>query len=190
MGRELLISDLRAKGEEQVATLWRQAREEAERFRLESERDLAAQLGRRESAELEAVQAVHRRRAMAAHRRSAAITTRAEQALSDRLYALARTQLGQAGVGERAAWLAGLAAELPAAAWARVRVNPADAAAARALFPQAEIVADPAIPGGLEVSTADESVCIDNTLNTRLARAWSLLVPELLREAARDETAG
>lgn len=190
MGRDVLINDLRAKGEQQVEGLWREARAEAERLRSEAAATLTAERGRCDLARRQAGEAVHRRRAMAARRQAGAIITRAEQELSDRLADLSRELLGAAWSGDRAALLAGLVAELPAGDWGRVRVHPEDVAAAGRLFPQAEIVADTEVKGGLEVTSSDGAITIDNTLNSRLARIWPLLVPALLREVRQDAPTG
>lgn len=190
MSREVLIHDLRAKGEQQAETLWREARAEAERFRAEAAARVAAERNSCELTGREASQTMHRRRTMAARRRAGEIITRAEQELSDRLYGVARGLLGSEWSGDRAPLLAGLAVELPPGSWERVRVHPLDVAAAGRLFPQAEIVPDAEVLGGVEVSNLEGSVTIDNTLNTRLDRLWSRLVPELLREVRPDGAAG
>jgi vacuolar-type H+-ATPase subunit E/Vma4 len=181
MSREVLINDLRAKGEQQIDTLWREARAEVERFRTEALERVTVERNSCDLTGREARQSLQRRRAMAARRRAGEIITRAEQELGDRLYGLARGLLGAAWSGDRATLLAGLAAELPPGSWGRVRVNPVDVVAVGPLFPAAEIVPDAKVLGGLEVSNRDGSVTIDNTLNTRLERSWSRLVPELLR---------
>ncbi len=190
MSREVLIKDLRAKGEEQIATLWREAREEAEKFRAEAERRLAGEHDRCDLAGREAERAVQRRRTMAARRRAEAIISRAEQELNGRLFDLARELLKGEWSGDRARLLARLASELPPVEWRRVRVNPVDAGTASELFPQAEIVPDPRIPGGLAAISRDGRMTVDNTMPTRLERAWSRLVPEIMREVASDVAPG
>lgn len=190
MSREVLILDLRARGEQQVETLWREARAEVERFRVETAEQLAAELKRCELAAWEGGRAAQRRRSMSARRRAGEIITRAEQALGARLYDLARQLLTGSWSGDRGELLAGLAAELPAGEWGRVRVHPDDAALVTRLFPRAEVIGDTQVEGGLEVSSRDFGVTIDNTLNSRLARIWSRLLPELLREVRQDAPTG
>jgi vacuolar-type H+-ATPase subunit E/Vma4 len=181
MSREVLINDLRAKGEQRIATLWQEARDEVERFRAEAVARVSAERHNYDLTGREARQSLHRRRTMAARRRAGEIITRAERELSDRLYGLARSLLGGAWSGDRATLLAGLAAELPPGSWGWVRVNPEDLVSAGQLFPAAELVPDPEVSGGLAVTSREGSVTIDNTLNTRLERAWFQLIPELLR---------
>lgn len=182
MSREVLINDLRAKGARQIESLWREAREELERYRAESAARVTVERSSCDLTGRETSQALQRRRAMAARRRAGEIVTRAEQELGERLYELARNLLGGDWSGDRSALLAELAAELPSGSWERVRLNPADLAAAGQLFPTAAMVPDPEVLGGVEVTSPDGTVTIDNTLNTRLERAWSRLLPELLRE--------
>jgi vacuolar-type H+-ATPase subunit E/Vma4 len=186
MSREVLINDLKAKGEQQIAGLWREAREEVERFRAEAEQRLTGEQDRCNLAGTEAERAVQRRRTMAARRRAETIITRAEQELNARLLTLAREMLDGEWPGDRANLLTRLAAELPPDGWGRIRVNPADAGTASALFPGAAIVSDPQIPGGLVATSRDDRVTIDNTLSTRLNRIWSRLAPKLLQEASKD----
>jgi vacuolar-type H+-ATPase subunit E/Vma4 len=190
MSREVLIKDLRAKGEGQIAEIWRETRAEVERFRAEQERRLAGEHDRCYLAEREVRKSVLRRRTMAARRQCETLVIRTEEELHDRMFILARKMLGGEWVGDRQRFLARLAGELPPGDWGRIRVNPADHEAARNLFPKAEIVGDPEIPGGLEAAEPDGSVSIDNTLTTRLLRAWPRLVPELLREAKRHAETG
>lgn len=190
MSREVLIKDLQAKGEEKIATVWREARAEAERFRAEQQQRLAGEHDRCYLAEREVRQSVQRRRTMAARRQGEALVTKAEQELQDRLFKLALDLLDGGWPGGRQQLLTRLAGELPPFDWGRIRVNPADRDITANLFPGAEIVTDPEISGGLEATSRDGGITVDNTLSTRLLRAWPRLVPELLREAKRDVATG
>jgi V/A-type H+-transporting ATPase subunit E len=58
---------------------------------------------------------------------------------------------------------------------------------ARQLFPQAEIVIDEGISGGLVASSADGRITVINTLEKRLERLWPRLVPEILRDVVENE---
>jgi vacuolar-type H+-ATPase subunit E/Vma4 len=79
-----------------------------------------------------------------------------------------------------------LADEIPGRAWPRVRVNPADSDLARHRFPDAEILADDDIVAGLVVEDDDGRIRIDNTLETRLARAWPQILPGIVGEAMKE----
>lgn len=190
MSREVLINDLRSKGELRIESLWREARAEAERWRSEAAARVAAERLRCEQAGREGGQAVQRRRTMAARRQAGMIISKVEQELSGRLYGLALGLLVSACSGDRAALQAGLAAELPGGDWGKVRCHPEDVAVTGALFPAAAIDADPRVLGGLEVTSRDGGMIIDNTLTTRLERIWPRLLPELLREAREDGASG
>ena len=63
-------------------------------------------------------------------------------------------------------------------------VNPEDRTAARSLFPQAEVIADATIAGGLDVE--DGPVRISNTLQSRLESAWPEILPGLMKEILEE----
>ena len=69
-------------------------------------------------------------------------------------------------------------------------MHPDDAAGARRIFPQADIVADDGIGGGLVASGADGGMTVINTLAKRLERLWPRLAPEILRDVVEHEKAG
>ena len=190
MSREVLIRDLQAKGEEQIAALWREAREQAEEFRRRAEERLAAEGDRCSLEARTAGQAVRRKHLVAAQRRSAAVVTLAEQEVADRLRGLASEALPRLTGTDRAGLFSRLAAEVPPGDWGEARVNPADADAAAKLFPGAKIRPDASVSGGLDLTSRDGRITIDNTLEKRLERIWSRLAPELLREVANDAEAG
>ena len=80
--------------------------------------------------------------------------------------------------------------ELPALSWKRVQVNPGDVALAGRYFPAAEIVPDPGITGGLDVSTEDGSIRVINTFEKRLERAWSDMLPLLIKDVYQEVADG
>lgn len=176
MGEHELREALRGKAQARIRQLW-QASE-------------AAVAGRR--VELEAEQATLRAEAERQHAAAAAVTRRnllagaelkaqqhcleTEEWLQQRLYALATNLLAELGRSERQQLWPALVEELPAAEWQRIRVHPDDLPAARERFPTVEVVADPALAGGLVAETGDGRIVVDNSLNGRLTRAW----PELL----------
>ena len=182
MGCRELIESLRAAGDERVKSMRLEAEREAEHVRAEASRRIAE------------VRADH------AAKRSAAAAARAEQylaeanvtvrqkkllsdrALADRLYGLARSSLTTLrNVGYRDMFLS-FTQELPRFAWKTVRVNPADGALAREHFPDAEILFDKAITGGLEVTSDGGQVKVVNTFEKRLERMWEEMLPEIMQE--------
>jgi V/A-type H+-transporting ATPase subunit E len=78
-----------------------------------------------------------------------------------------------------------MAAELPAD-WKTVRVNSEDAGIAREHFPEAGIITDDSISGGMDVMTEDAKIRVINTLEKRLERAWGDVLPHIMKEL--DET--
>ena len=85
-----------------------------------------------------------------------------------------------------------LVAELPPLSWEKVYVNPSDLALARDLFPDAEVVADGDISGGLEALAENGSIRVINTMEKRLERAWLTILPAIvqdIREMADDRPA-
>ena len=105
-----------------------------------------------------------------------------ERALADRLYGLARSSLPTLrNVGYRDMFMS-FAQELPRFTWKTIRVNPADEALAREQFPDAEILFDKAITGGLEALSAAGEVKVVNTFEKRLESMWEEMLPEMMRE--------
>jgi vacuolar-type H+-ATPase subunit E/Vma4 len=181
MGHGELLSALRRKGEEQAATLVEgaAAREVEVRADAAARRDALREEyeGRRDA------DCAERRHAILAEaeREAALIRLRGEHRLSLRLRERAGACLLRLR-HEEGAGLAFLAGELPPATWTTVRVAPADKGTAENLFPGAEVVTDPDITGGVEASTADRSLTVVNTLESRLDKGWPDLLPRLVAE--------
>lgn len=190
MGREALIEALRAKADVDRAALWSDVRAQAEARRAELERAAAEARARGR----EALALLQRRLEEASlaelSRRRRALRTQAALRLAEHCRELALAELPRLRDGRLFDRLAG---ELPALEWRRIEVNPADADAARARYPGAAVTENPAISGGLNAATADDRICLENSLETRLAAAWPDLVPALLArllpEAAEDAAA-
>jgi vacuolar-type H+-ATPase subunit E/Vma4 len=181
MGHAELLAALRRKEEEQAAALREAtaAQEAAVRADLVARcEELREEFERRRD-----TACAQRRHAIVAEaeREAALVRLRAEYELFLRLRERAGVclaRLYRAGEG----LLAQLAEELPAAAWATIRVAPADILPARSLFPGTEVLADPAITGGVAASTADRSLTVVNTLESRLEKGWPDLLPRLVSE--------
>lgn len=182
MGCKELIESLRAAGDERVKAMRLEAEQEAERVRAEAGRRIA---------EVRADHAAKRSAAAAAHAEQylaeANGTVRqkkllSERALADRLYGLARSSLpALRNVGYRDMFTS-FAQELPRFTWRTIRVNPDDGALAREHFPDAEILFDKAITGGLEAMSDDGQVKVVNTFEKRLERMWEEMLPEIMKE--------
>ena len=181
-----LIDALRQEGEEKRAALRRELDVEAARL----EEEAAGRAGRlREEFERRLAEAVadQRRELLAAARKKGELALlAAENALAERLNRIARTSLPLLRGDDPERLFTLLAEELPPADWERVTVNPADAGAARRLFPAAEIVADDAVAGGLAAVASEGRLRVDNTLEKRLERGWPELLPPLMEELRRE----
>lgn len=188
MGHEELLTALRQEGEAQAVALRRAAAEAEEAVR-------GAAAARREALRAEQEQrratlcAARQREMLASAAQEAArIRLQAEDGLARRLRVRATacvTRLRERGYD---VIFTRLAAELPGADWAEVRVNPADGLLAKSNFPAATIITDPGISGGLIVATSDCSLTVVNTLESRLERCWPDLLPEMLAELRRKST--
>jgi V/A-type H+-transporting ATPase subunit E len=180
-GREL-IESLRKAGDEKAGML----RQEAEAAAREMRAGLADRLARlradRERDQSLAANAALSARVSEANNQARRSRLIVEQALADRLFAAAGSSLrrlrdeGYPRVFEMLAW------ELPFLTWNAVRVNPSDVETAKRVFPDAEIVPDETISGGMDASTEDGAVRVINTFEKRLERAWPDLLPLLIRD--------
>ena len=181
-----LIESLRKGADERVRALWQDAESEAAKIREDIIRRLA-QL--REDISRKETILVRDRIAQAlsdADNRARIFKLSAEQDLSDRLFAVARSNLRLLRNAAYEALFADLARELPALSWQLVQVHPDDVVLAKKYFPGAEIVADPRITGGMDASARDGTIRVINTFEKRLDRAWSALQPLLIREAYKE----
>jgi len=106
----------------------------------------------------------------------------AAQRFSNRLYGEFRSSLPLLRNEGYANAFAAMASELPPLSWKVVRVNPGDVSLAREHFPDAEIVSDCGISGGMDIATGDGRIRVINTLEKRLERIWEELIPDLMRE--------
>jgi len=190
MSHSALIDNLRTRGEQQIAALRRQAREEIDGLLAEAAHRLAEAENSCRLTVAQRREPIRRRMAVTAQRQASALATRGEQELNRRLYALAQALLNELQGEAGAEIFAGLAGEIPAGEWRTVTVHPEDMATARHFFPQAEVVADGGIIGGLVASSAGGGVTVINTLEKRLERLWPLLAPEILRDVVQNEQTG
>lgn len=181
MSVEMLLEDLRRKSSQRVAAIRRQAESDAATLRAELEKEVAA------AAELQASQLREEERIVAepviraAEIEALRIEDDALRELGERLYAVATTELGLVRKNGYESLFETLVAELPEAAWAVVRVNPQDLQLARSRFPGAEILGDPKVIGGFVAESDQGCYRVISTLEGRMAKAWPLALPLLLR---------
>ncbi len=185
-----LIESLRKTADERVRLL----QEEAEREARAIKADLSRRLEERRADAIRMQEAARRDAAAqalsSANVRARLLRLSAEQALSARLRDAAGSCLAVLRDAGYDAVFEKLARELPAVSWKTVRVNPGDVALAGKIFPGAEIVPDPSITGGMDVSARDGSIRVANTFEKRLERAWGDMLPLLIREIYREVSDG
>jgi V/A-type H+-transporting ATPase subunit E len=188
MGCKELIGSLRAAGDEKLKAIRAEAEQEAERVRADAARRIEAL--QEERARKHAAEAAKQSEALMAeaNRTVRAIGLRAERALAERLYSAARASLPTLrNVGYRDVFT-GFARELPQFTWKTVRVNPGDVALAREQFPEAEVLAEPGIIGGLEAASDGNRVQVVNTFEKRLERIWEEMLPDIMKEVTGQGT--
>lgn len=186
MTREGLIDELRRKAAEDAEGLWRDARGKADALRLDAERAVADERRVVMAATATAIRRLTTAASAAAEHAARDHRVRESGALAQRFYGLARAELPSLRGSGAEAGLAALATELPSLEWRRLRVNPADEADARRLFPKADIECDPTIAGGLRAEVDGGRIAVDNTLEARLDTAWPDLLPGLIRSIGTE----
>lgn len=182
MGRRELLEALQREGRDKMAAIT--ARGAAEEDRLRSSAEERREELRRDHEQQRELLCSERKRAImaGASRETALIRLRAEHLLSLRLHEHARICLKQLPGDDGERIFRALVAELPTLPWHTVRVAPGDAALAVAHFPDVTIIPDETVTGGVKAATADGSLTVDNTLETRLERFWPDLLPNLMAE--------
>ena len=184
MGCKELIGSLRVAGDERLKAVRAEAEQEAARIRTEAAHRINAL--QEEHARKHAAEAERHAEALMAEANAAvrAVGLRAERALAERLFDAARGALHSLrNVGYRGVFT-GFAQELPRFTWKTVRVNPEDVALAREQFPEAEVLADPAIIGGMVAVSEGDRVRVVNTFEKRLESLWEEMLPDIMRDVA------
>ncbi len=184
MGQQELLEALRCGAEEKGAAIRAATEAEAERLRAAARAGIEALRGQQERACRLSCTARRREILALAEHEARLIDVRAEDQLAKRLWQRALAALRGMRGEEYGRIFSQLAAEIGDANWSTVRVNPADHDLAATLFPGARIMADPAITGGLKTTSGDGRLTVNNTLETRLGRAWPDLLPAMVEELA------
>src|SRR5512143_469660 len=146
-----LIDSLKQAADGRVRHLWSDAEAEAAKIRVDAGSRL--ELLREESAKKQAASATDLVNRALSEAKSRARIQRlsAEKEMSGRLYETAKALLPSLRNHSSEAVFMALVQELPPGTWQTVRVHPADVDLAKKYFPQAEILADARINGGMEV---------------------------------------
>ena len=186
MGYQTLIDTLRKEGGEKVLAIRNEAEAEAERIKGErTERiDRLRDEFRRKGASLSRAQA--EKEILSAEKKAQTIMLYAESDLSERLFSLAGPLLSELRESGYQEIFVSLAKELPAAEWTDIRVNTDDSRIAGTHFPDAIIIPDNKITGGMEASRESGRQYITNTFEKRLERAWEEILPLLITDIYKE----
>ena len=187
MSRERLTESLLAKRDAQARAIWQEAELRASHYRQAAED--------RRAADRQTAQAQHDLKlgqqldqlAIRIEKRARRVRLFAEEKFAERLRRLAVVQLARLSTDERGAILQRLATELPEFDWQRVTVHPDDRLQAVQLFPDVIIDTDPALIGGLTVTTTDGSISVNNSLDRRLEQLWPELCGSVLDALQADK---
>jgi len=182
MGYEELIEGLRAEADEKIRQVWKDVNEEAIRIRKE-EADRFARAREEQGTSLEnAVRETCNNILAEAERESRGIMAEAEKKLSDRLFSLAMESLALLRNEVYENVFSELAREIYSQQWKEVRVASGDVEFAKGLYPDAHIVLDDGITGGLKVHSENGQISVDNTFEKRLERGWRDMLPLIMQE--------
>ncbi len=181
-----LIQSLRNDGEDRVDRLWAEVRAEAEKINARASISIEEARARYNVSGERAIKEQEAAIYSQTQKRAKMIRLTAEKTLSERLLPVAQSLLHELRDTRYADVFAALVKELPPAQWEEVLVNPLDVEHARRHFPGSKIQSDDGITGGMVVAGADGRICILNSFDKRLERAWEDLLPLFIREAYKE----
>lgn len=181
-----LIAALRETADKKAAVLWETAGSRAEQCRVDAERETECERDQAEQEMTAYARGLEDAISAEAETKARRIRMSATETLASRAWRLACADLPQLREHDYEAVFSGLAGEIPDRPWRRVRVNPADRELAHRHFTEAQVLVDEAIDGGMAVETDDGRVRVDNTLRTRLKRAWPDILPALLSDILKE----
>lgn len=177
-----LIEALRREGDKKAQATWQEAGAEAEKIRADVDERIKKMREGYSLMQASAIKDQIEPILSEAKQKADVIRLTAEKDISMRLYRLALSVLRDLRDEGYSDVFCSLFKELPRCKWERVKVNPEDETIAREYFPEAEIITDSGISGGLEVQTKAGKICISNTFEKRLEKAWIEILPRLMRD--------
>ena len=186
MSHEILIADLKRKGEAKIKAIWQSARDEAEALKTKYSEELQARIEASEKDELEMTRSISVPILQEIRDQLALIYSEAEKELADRCFKLAEELLHEFRDENYENLFGTFVEELPDAHWQKIWVNHQDTALASTFFPEVEVMNDDEIIGGFKISADDGNLFIINTLENILEKIWPYLFPDLLKEIKED----
>ena len=182
MNCEELIGSLWQEAEKKIGALIRETDEEEARIA----REALLRINRlREDSQIRCSSAARKRSEETlseAEKKARLISIAEDLRLSERLYRISHASLHKLRERNYQSSFGLMVEELPPLDWKTVRVNPEDAGLAQEHFPEAGIITDDTITGGMEVMTDDGKIRVINTLEKRLERAWGDILPHIMKE--------
>jgi len=182
MSYEKLTEHLHREGEEKLRLVRQDAEARADEIKEEASRKIGRTRDECGSMSASAIKKQTGAILSDAMAKARMIMLHSEKTFSERPYPIALGSLQALRSEAYPEVFSMLAQELPRLTWQTVRVNPDDAAIAKRYFPDAEIVPEASISGGVDVMTEDGGIRVINTFEKRLERAWT----EILRLILQD----
>ncbi len=182
MGYKELIEALRREGDEKARAIWQEAEADAEKIRADASERIKRMQEEYSLMQSSTIKDQIEPILSEARQKADAIRLAAEKDMSVRLYHLTVSILNNLRDEGYSDVFFSLVKELPFCKWEMVKVNPEDEKIAKEYFPEAQIIADSSITGGLEVQAKDRKIRISNTFEKRLERAWMEILPGLMRD--------
>jgi len=186
MGYRDLIIHIQKEGEEKIRQLWSDVERKAEHIRKQAFHRAEAIRNAYKEEQRSNAREQEETIISDARRKAGAIRLSAEKDLAERLYDLSLSLLDTLRNDTYKDVFISLCSEIPASDWSKVRVNPRDEAPARGFFPDARLVKDDSIFGGMAVMSSEEKILVINTLEKRLEKAWEDILPLLMNDTHRE----
>jgi V/A-type H+-transporting ATPase subunit E len=186
MGSRELIESLHTEAERELMKIREEARARMEKIRVEGEEKLREKQKKYDAMLEEASKKETGLLLKSAKDRAREAKLSAETSLSGRLYRTALLTVKKLRNKNYGEVFRRLAQELPPADWESIIVNPLDEELARSLFPNAQVIPDSEITGGMEAEAAEGAIRVINTFEKRLERLWPMLLPELMADTYRE----
>lgn len=181
-----LVAALREAAKQEAATTWEAVKNRVRELEDRAGRETDAARARTREEIARYARSAREAAITAGEREATAIRMAAGVAVAERARELAARSLGRLRQENYPALFADLASEIPPGPWASLRVNAEDRELAQARFPEAKVLVDDSITGGIEVESGDGRIRISNTFETRLERAWPQIVTDLVRDLWED----
>ena len=181
MGLEELINTLRKNEQKQIDDIWQQARAEADSIREQVAGEIARITEEHADQLASACQKSVRGIVAEADLKARKKKLFAYKRVDEVLHATALKQLPKLRELNYENVFAQLVKELPDSQWERINVNPSDVTLAAEFFNKDIVQPDATITGGLISVNAGGKIIVDNTLEKRLERKWSQILPELIK---------